>query len=311
MAYGYRYVKDRSGQESKTSPTPRLRLLLLFLVPVFVLGGIFMSNKREAPPAPIFQEVLGTEAPPHQGFDLSVLVTPSPTPEVINVLPQKTATPASRLPKSLYSVAIFGDSMVDTMGERLDYLETALREKYPSTSLLLYNYGIGGENVEMGLKRIDQPFNYKDRHYPSLSQLRPDILVVASFAYNPFPPHDRNRHWLTLSDLVGKARNISPHVYLLAENAPLIKNFGKGPGGINWPEDLATTQAHHIIEQLENAVGLAKTLNVPLIDVFDKTQVNDQKEGDWRYVNLNDGIHPSVAGEIFTAKIIADTLQFN
>ena len=45
--------------------------------------------------------------------------TPTPSPIVLR--------------KSLYTIAIFGDSMVDTMGENLEYLQKILSHKYPNT----------------------------------------------------------------------------------------------------------------------------------------------------------------------------------
>ena len=234
----------------------------------------------------------------------SPLTGPSPTEEPLptpSLLPQPT--------KPGYSIAIIGDSMVDTMGESLEYLQKSLTARYPKTTFKLYNFGIGGQNVAQGLARFDQPFSYQTRNFPPLSQLKPDIIIVASFAYNPFPPHDRNRHWLTLTELVNRAKTTGSSVYMLAEIAPLQSGFGKGPGGINWPENLAHDQALHIIEQLQNAVNLSKSLGVPLIDAFDKSKISGNY-GESTYVNSNDGIHPSVEGHLFMADLIATTLKF-
>jgi lysophospholipase L1-like esterase len=249
---------------------------------------------------------------------LSPSPAPLPTSEVINptliitptlaLLPNPTPSPSPTLKKE-YTLAIIGDSMVDTMGERLEYLEKELKIKYPHTNFTLYNFGIGSETVEMGLKRLDQDFNYKDRHYPALTKLKPDILIVASFAYNPFFPYDRNKHWLTSASLIEKAKTISPQVYALAEIAPLGNKFGKGPNGVNLSEKEALEQANKIIEQLENIVGLSKNLNVPLIDAFHPSQADNSLYGKPEYVDHNDGIHPGVAGHQFMAKIIAQSLN--
>lgn len=216
------------------------------------------------------------------------------------------------VPKKLtYKIAILGDSMVDTMGERLEYLEHNLKAKYPDTEFLLYNYGIGARNVVEALGQIYNEFNNRDRHFPPLAVLQPDILIVGSFAYNPFFPHDRNKHWLGLAALIQEAKKVAPKVYILAEIAPLKRDFGKGPNGVNWDNDTVYIHATHIIEQLENAVGLSKSLGVPLIDVFAVSQTNEEKEGSWRYVNPSDGIHPSVAGHELTAEIISKTISLD
>ena len=199
--------------------------------------------------------------------------------------------------------------MVDTMGENTDYLQKSLTNKYPQTEFKLYNYGIGGQNVEQGLGRFNLPFNFKTRNYPPLSELDPDFLIVGSFSYNPFPQHDVAKHNRLLQSMINQARGTSAKVYLLAEIAPLKVGFGNGPGGVNWPEDKSTLQATHIIEQLNDTVNLAKTENVPLINVYQASKINGNY-GNKIYVNSNDGIHPSVEGHILMADIIANTLNF-
>ena len=251
------------------------------------------------------------------GEEIAITPTPQITTtkvQTLDVSPTVTATPSlppaqvdnqvsySIPKKQSYTIAIIGDSMVDTMGERLEYLEHVLTKRYPRTDFHLYNYGKGAQNVEDGLARFDSDFNYSDRHYPSLPQLHPDILIVGSFAYNPFSPYDRNQHWVSLTTMVEKAKGVASQVYMLAEIAPLRSDFGKGPGGVNWDSDTAYVHSGHIIEQLENAVGLSKDLGVPIIDAFHPSG------GNRAYVNSNDGIHASVSGHEFTAGIIASRL---
>jgi len=206
-------------------------------------------------------------------------------------------------------LAVFGDSMVDTMGERLEYLEKSLKERFPQMRFELYNYGMGSQNAEEGFLRMNESFKYQDRNFPSLGDVHPDILIIGSFAYNPFFPYDRDRHWLALTRIIEEAEKISSNVYVLAEIAPQKSSFGRGPNGVNWETDTSYEHATHIIEQLENAVGLSKTLRVPLINVFQKSQRNSQKEGRKEYINSDDGIHPSVKGHEFMANMIASTIE--
>lgn len=211
--------------------------------------------------------------------------------------------------KAEYSIAVFGDSMVDTMGENLEYLQIAMKSRYPNTTIRYYNYGIGSQNVVDGFARFKIPFNYKTRNFDSIPQLRPDIIIVGSFAYNIFTPHDKIKHWLALWNLVQEAKNTGSDVYMLAEIAPLKVGFGKGPGGVNWAEDNAHQHAGKITEQLENAVYLARDhLKVPLINAYSATKV-DGKFGAKRFVDPNDGIHPSIEGHGLMAEMIAATIK--
>ena|SRR3990167_8792315 len=175
----------------------------------------------------------------------------------------------------------------------------------------MHNYGIGAEKVTSAVERFDKPYSHDTRNYLSIPDLKPDILIVGSYAYNPFDVHDRDKHWLTLIGLVEKARSVTQNVYMLAEVAPLEENFGEGPGGVNWPEELAKAHTVKIIEQMENALGIAKTLNIPLINVYDKTRKPSSKYGREEYVSTHDGIHPSVLGQQITAQVEASVIKLD
>jgi disulfide oxidoreductase YuzD len=212
--------------------------------------------------------------------------------------------------KSSYTIAVYGDSMVDTMGENLEYLQAALKRHYPNTTFYFYNYGIGSQNVEQGLERFGQSFDYKTRHYPAISSLKPDIIIVGSFGYNPFFPYDRDKHWNTLTKLVAEAKNTGADVYMLSEIAPLKNGFGKGPNGVSWQDSELKIQSQHISELLENSVYLARDhLKIPSINAYAKTAVDEGRYGSSTYTNSNDGIHPSVAGHQLMAELIASTIR--
>lgn len=249
-----------------------------------------------------FGDLLVKEMPRINFGDLLIKIIPSQTVrEFVSSLPL--------IGKKKYVIAIFGDSMVDTMGEKLEYLDSNLKREYPGMKFSLYNYGMGAQNAGDGLTRFNSPFKYKTRDYPAISQLKPDILIIGSFAYNPFDPHDLNRYQAALQQLILEAKKISPDVYLLVEIAPLKKDFGKGLNGVNWDADTAYIHAGHIIEQLESAINTGKSTRVVVIDAFTPSQVNAEKEGKRAYINPDDGIHPSASGQRFMADLIASTIN--
>lgn len=278
-------------------------VILLFLV---LLNTIHSKTLRPAKIVSI-GSALGVTAVPSP----SATPLPTPTPTIEFVGNEKTFVPIPTIAKQEKTIklAVFGDSMVDTMGERLEYLEKSLKERFPQLQFELYNYGMGSQNAEEGFQRLKKPFTYQTRSYPSLPDLHPDILIIGSFAYNPFFPYDRDRHWLALTKIIEEAEKISNNVYILAEIAPQKSSFGRGPNGVNWEADTSYEHATHIVEQLENAVGLSKTLRVPLINVFQQSQINSQKEGRKEYINSDDGIHPSVKGHEFMANMIVSNIE--
>lgn len=285
-----------------------LTLLAVTTVMIFTISTSLLTLQKN-------KELLALSAPPAQpaqnleGEVLAEETDLSETEELtvpeIPPLPTAAPTPA----KASYTIAIIGDSMVDTMGERLEYLEAALLARYPQVKFTLYNYGVGSQTVTDGLARISSPLRHMDRTYPAIAEVKPDIIIVGSFGYNPYTPHDRDKHWLELTRLVQYSQSLTKQVYMLAEIAPLRRGFGAGPMGVNWSPDTVYTHTGHIVEQLQNVIGLAKTLKVPLIDTFVPSVTDANFSGTESYVNVSDHIHPSVQGHTFMADKIAGTIE--
>lgn len=236
---------------------------------------------------------------------ISAAPTPTPSPS-----PSPTPAPSVRPSpnKASYIIAAFGDSMVDTMGENLDYLDKQMMARYPTTKFKFYNYGIGSQNVVERNARFDVPFKYQTRDYPRINEIKADIIIISSFAYNPLEPYDKTKYLENLKELVTKSKNTGAKVYLLAEIAPLKEGFGKGVGGVNWEEDKVKTHVANIIQNLDAAVALAGQLNIPLINTYKASQI-DGKYGNKTYVGSHDNIHPSIEGEVFMANLIAETIK--
>lgn len=215
------------------------------------------------------------------------------------------------LSKKSYIIAFIGDSMIETMGGGLPYVYEKLKQKYPKTEFVLYNYGIGSENLVEATSRLSIPYSYKDREFPPLPELGADIIVIGSYSYNPIAPFDKNEAWLLLADFINKIKVMSPKTYLLAEIAPIKEGFGKGIGGVNWPPEVVGPHIESIFAGLENSLRLAEVLEVETINVFKESKVADSRYGDAKYVSTYDGIHYSEEGQALTAKVIVDTLKFN
>lgn len=266
-----------------------LLALVLILPMIFLLQKAFITQKRSVKALVAVPTDIPTAT-------VTPTFTPNPTPFILK--------------KASYTIAIFGDSMVDTMGEKLEVLEETLLKKYPKTKFDLYNYGIGGQNVEQGLARFESSFVNRERQYPPLPQLSPDVLIIGSFSYNPFSPHDRNKHYVLLKDLIAKAKSVSFNVYLLAEIAPLKTGFGKGKNGVNMSEETALEHAKNIIEQLDDVISLSQAEGIPLINAYYDSRI-DGSFGNPYFVNKDDGIHSSEAGNSLTAQLIVGKIKLD
>lgn len=202
------------------------------------------------------------------------------------------------------TISIFGDSMVDTMGTNMPYLKKALQAYYPLAKFRLLNYGIGAQSVSSGLARFGQAYSYKDRNYPAIGQSGAKIIIIESFAYNPVGEAGLDRQWQDLSQMVQQAQASGAKVLLLATIAPHRGEFGKGPGGVNWPADQSWQQAMVIGKYLENTIRLANSLKIPVVDAYHPS-LDKNGEGNLALISNHDHIHPSIAGHQFIANLIA------
>ena len=277
-------------------------LLLVFLVVVY-----FRFFKNPRPPVNLYprQTIISSQANQQlnnfirQFTKLPTIDVQITTASVISTIVNTVQQIINPIPKkSSYVIALFGDSMVETMGKDLPYLRRQLEKKYPQIKFQIYNLGIGSENIGQGLDRFPKTFE----------TLRPDILIIGSFAYNPYYPYAREKYISDLTQLLSEAKKITPNVYLLVEIAPLKRGFGQGKNGINWLPNQAYEHATQIIAHLVGAIEVGQTLQIPVIDVFSKTTTNIEMEGNKKYVNPSDGIHPSVAGHQLTADLIVQLI---
>ncbi len=268
----------------------------------FFAWSFFASEKPAATnPSPSVEALKETRT--------AVVLSPVPKP---SLSPSPSPTPAPSIKpkpnKDSYIIAAFGDSMVDTMGENLDYLDKQMMARYPTTKFKFYNYGIGSQNVVEGNKRFDVPFSYQTRSYPRINEIKADIIIISSFAYNPLYPYDKTAYLNALKELITKSKNTGAKVYLLAEIAPVRTGFGKGVGGVNWDEAKTAEHVGLILQNLDATISLAAQTNTPLINTYKASQT-DGKYGNERYVGSHDRIHPSIEGEEFMANVIAETLK--
>jgi lysophospholipase L1-like esterase len=278
-------------------------LVILSIGAVAFYNYLQNSSSKKVISAPSITEIR-TSSPSSPKPSASQSASPKITSASNSALTIKQPT------KSTYTIAAFGDSMVDTMGENLDYLEKSLKTKYPKTTFKMYNYGIGSQNIVEGSNRFHSAFNYKTRNYPPIDQITPDIIILGSFSYNPLTPHSREIHKQKLESLINESRQTKAKVYVLAEIAPLRSGFGRGPGGIDWTEDKIQTQVEYILEQLDDTVSTAKNQNVYLINAYQASRT-DGRYGNRIYVSSHDGIHPSIEGQTFVANQIAATLKLD
>lgn len=256
----------------------------------------------------------------YPGRSFAQLVTKPKQPTVLGVTsdsiqssPSATPTPAEThiAKKKKYTIAFLGDSMVDTLGPDIPHTQKALNTLYPSTIFTLHNFGVGATNIDYGLQRIANGYTYLGKEVPSLISTHPDIVVVESFGYNPYPYETGavDKHWLQLAAVVDSLKSHLPGVRIIiaATIAPNSKVFGDGAAGLAFAAEDKVRRTATIKQYLDSTVKFAKSQKLPLADVF-HSSIDATGDGKIQYINGGDHIHYSDAGRILFASKIAEAI---
>lgn len=246
---------------------------------------------------------------------LSFSQLPTPTLAVREVLGLATASaaPSVQTTKKFYTVALLGDSMIDTLGG-LTELKDALHIYYPDTAFALLNYGVGGTNIDYGLERLTHSYTYLNQDILSLVSQHPDLIVVESFGYNPYSYDEGalERHWLTLARIVDVVKKELPDASILIAStiAPDARVFGDGAPGLAFDQQGKNQKVDTIKKYLENAVRFAASQKLPVADAYHPS-LDESGNGRGEFINGGDHIHYSEEGRKFFSKKIADAIVAN
>lgn len=239
-----------------------------------------------------------------------------PEPQVLGAAAKaiNTVPPPLKPRKKKYTIAVLGDSMVDTLGPELPHLGKSLAEFYPGTKFTLLNYGAGGTNIDYGWQRLTNDYLYLSNYIPALVSQSPDIVVIESFAYNPFSQEEGvlERHWLKLAEIVEvlKARLPQVKIVIAATIAPSAEVFGDGAPGLAYDAAAKQQKVATIKKYLENTVRFARSQKLPLANAY-HASLDSNGNGRESYINPGDHIHYSDAGRAFFSQKVASAIVAN
>lgn len=247
------------------------------------------------------------------GAVLGITAEISPAPTLIPTLTPTPTIAALTTRKKNFTIALLGDSMVDTLGPDLPDLRQQLSKFYPGVNFTLLNYGVGATNIEYGMSRITSGYNYLGKEYPALASQNPDVVVVESFGYNPLPNEiNLDRYWLDLAHVVDALKASVPgaKIVLAATIAPNARTFGDGAAGLSFSPTDKQQRVNLIKSYLENAVSFARGEHLPLADAYHASLGSDGN-GLESYINQGDHIHYSPAGRSLFSRKVAETIVNN
>lgn len=238
---------------------------------------------------------------------------PSPTP-TLSPTPTPSPIPVRHTKQQTVTIALLGDSMIDTLGPDAPHLVNALKKIYPDTTFVIKNLGVGGKPIDDGIDRITNGYTYLGSSYPSLTAINPDVVVVESFGYNPTgkDPEAIDHHWLELARAVDTIKNNLPYakIVIAATIAPNSVRFGDGALGLAFSSEDKQKRTENIKKYIETAIKFAKSEHIPLADAY-HTSIDATGNGKLAYINSGDHIHYSDAGRTLMGSKIAGAIVAN
>jgi len=244
----------------------------------------------------------------------------SPLPSPVNPTTAKPATKPSPKPTikpqtiggdgQVITIAVLGDSMIDSLGAGIPDLEKSLAQYFPQKKFNIINYGVGASDLEYALYRLKNNYRYLDTVHPSLLSLKPDIIVVESFAYNNFgnTQNGFDRQWLALGAITTEIKTNLPNtkIILAATIAPESSRFAVGSGTTYTAmEKIEKTKTIKLYQK--NLLNFATSQKFPLADAFTPS-LNSKNEGLSQLINDKDNLHPSALGSQFFCDTLAKTI---
>ncbi|KKS80270.1 MAG: hypothetical protein UV54_C0011G0002 [Candidatus Beckwithbacteria bacterium GW2011_GWA2_43_10] len=232
------------------------------------------------------------------------------TAETEKPLKQSSAEKTNTRLKGEYRIAILGDSMVDTAGTGFFGLEKRLNDYYSQTDVKIFNYGAGATDLEYGLFRLTNDYQYLGKTVPALLKVEPDIVIVESMAYNHWSDtkEDLDRQWLTMGKIVDTIKKDSAaEVVFLTTIAPNTKVYAKNIDGLNLTEEDRLNRVKTVRMYIKNMINFSGSQGVPLINIY-QASLGAGGEGKLKYIS-EDGLHLSEQGHKLTAEMIFDYLK--
>jgi len=213
-------------------------------------------------------------------------------------------------------IAMLGDSMTDTAGLDCKELKLQLNRNYPELHFELFNYGVGGTRVGYGLWRLTHEYEFRDVKFAPLVEIKPDVVLLESFAYNngsdgDLPggiEHFRDMHRKIVTMLREKT---GAEIIFVATIAPDPERFLESvPNFVFTPSSVLRRMAEDRVKYLREGLKIAAELGLPVVNVYQAT-LDAAARGVplGTYIDQNDWIHPNAEGHRLTAGLTIEVLK--
>ncbi|MDO8639052.1 MAG: SGNH/GDSL hydrolase family protein [Candidatus Daviesbacteria bacterium] len=205
-----------------------------------------------------------------------------------------------------YTIVLLGDSMTEKLGNS-DEIRAYLKKDYPNKTFEVLNYGFGSTNILSVQDRLEKETFY-GRTFRPILDIDFDLILIESFGNNPlseFPLEEGlKKQNEALDKIVETLKKESPRgkIVFVATISPNKELYGKGQ--VDLAPEVRAKWAEERIAYIKNHIDYAKSHNIPLINIFEKSQ-DTNGNGNLDFLSSADYIHPSPTGVYFISDQIA------
>lgn len=235
----------------------------------------------------------------------------TPTSTLFNPFPYN---PPKIPSKYAYLTLLVGDSIVGSLGPNAQLLRQHLIELYPDHEFVNYNYGFGATSIETLPERLTRDTVYKDQNYRAVLSHGFDLIIIESFGYNPLSQENEAEGLAKHIDILDESIKLiikerpETVVAIMTPIAPNRNYFAKGVYDLSTEE--RTKWANERITYIRSVIKYANENRIPLINVYEKS-LTSEGDGNLKYINPDDYIHPSAEGVDLISKTIAEFIFNN
>lgn len=234
----------------------------------------------------------------------------TPTPGVIEFTMYKKPT----LEKSdRYDIYLIGDSMMNAFGPRGGLFNEIISEAYPNTFFEISNYAEANQSILLLPERLKVSVQADhDLLLVPIIEGDPDLIIIESFGYNPLSQFGTEeglkKQEETLTEVMTTLTNRFPNtaIMFLSAIAPDKKTYGisvdLGSADGRW------AQAEERIEYITNHTAYAEEHGIPVINAYEES-LDADGDGDTKYINPDDNIHPSAEGLSLMGRAMTKKIQ--